>query len=108
VREHRLYQADFLLRRYDFELDELPFDEQGNLPRDVDPKLAWALRHPERFPVEVMKAEREELLRVPGIGPETAERIVKARKEGTLLTAEDLQRLGRAIETGCSFLDPAG
>ncbi|MFA0757069.1 MAG: hypothetical protein YPKNTGVA_002601, partial [Candidatus Fervidibacter sp.] len=104
VREHRLYQADFLLRRYNFELDELPFDEQGNLPRDVDPKLAWALRHPERFPVEVTKAEREELLRVPGIGPETAERIVKARKEGTLLTAEDLQRLGVRLKRAAPFL----
>ena len=108
VREHRLYQADFLLRRYNFELDELPFDEQGNLPRDVDPKLAWALRHPERFPVEVTKAEREELLRVPGIGPETAERIVKARKEGTLLTAEDLQRLGVRLKRAAPFLTLRG
>jgi putative DNA modification/repair radical SAM protein len=108
VREHRLYQADFLLRRYDFELYELPFDEQGNLPRDVDPKLAWALRHPERFPVEVTKAEREELLRVPGIGPETAERIVKARKEGTLLTAEDLQRLGVRLKRAAPFLTLRG
>jgi putative DNA modification/repair radical SAM protein len=108
VREHRLYQADFLLRRYNFELDELPFDEQGNLPRDVDPKLAWALRHPERFPVEVTKAEREELLRVPGIGPETAERIVKALKEGTLLTAEDLQRLGVRLKRAAPFLTLQG
>jgi putative DNA modification/repair radical SAM protein len=108
VREHRLYQADFLLRHYDFELDELPFDEQGNLPRDVDPKLAWALRHPERFPVEVTKAEREELLRVPGIGPETAERIVKTRKEGTLLTAEDLQRLGVRLKRAAPFLTLRG
>jgi putative DNA modification/repair radical SAM protein len=108
VREHRLYQADFLLRRYNFELDELPFDEQGNLPRDVDPKLAWALRHPERFSVEVTKAEREELLRVPGIGPETAERIVKARKEGTLLTTEDLQRLGVRLKRAAPFLTLRG
>ncbi len=108
VREHRLYQADFLLRRYGFDLSELPFDEHGNLPRDVDPKLAWALRHPERFPVEVMRAEREELLRVPGIGPETAERIVKARKEGTLLTAEDLQRLGVRLKRAAPFLTLRG
>ncbi len=108
VREHRLYQADFLLRHYNFELEELPFDEQGNLPRDVDPKLAWALRHPERFPVEVMRAEREELLRVPGIGPETAEKIVKARKEGTLLTAEDLQRLGVRLKRAAPFLTLRG
>jgi len=108
VREHRLYQADFLLRRYNFELDELPFDEQGNLPQETDPKLAWALQHPERFPVEVTKAEREELLRVPGIGPETAERIVKARKEGTLLTAEDLQRLGVRLKRAAPFLTLRG
>jgi len=108
VREHRLYQADFLLRRYGFDLSELPFDEFGNLPRDVDPKLAWALRHPERFPVEVMKAEREELLRVPGISPETAEKIVKARKEGTLLTAEDLQRLGVRLKRAAPFLTLRG
>jgi len=108
VREHRLYQAEFLLRRYGFDLSELPFDEFGNLPRDVDPKLAWALNHPERFPVEVMRAEREELLRVPGIGPETAERIVKARKEGTLLTAEDLQRLGVRLKRAAPFLTLRG
>ncbi|MFA0752648.1 MAG: hypothetical protein IMHGJWDQ_000404 [Candidatus Fervidibacter sp.] len=104
VREHRLYQADFLLRHYGFSLDELPFDEQGNLPRDKDPKLAWALQHPERFPLEVMRADREELLRVPGIGPETAVRIVKARKEGTLLTVEDLQRLGVRLSRAAPFL----
>jgi predicted DNA-binding helix-hairpin-helix protein len=108
VREHRLYQADFLLRRYGFELDELPFDEQGNLPQDTDPKLAWALQHPERFPVEVMKAERNELLKVPGIGPETAERIVRARKEGTLLTAEDLRRLGVRLNRAAPFLTLRG
>jgi putative DNA modification/repair radical SAM protein len=108
VREHRLYQADFLIRRYGFDVDELSFDEQGNLPRDVDPKLAWALRHPERFPVEVMKAEREELLRVPGIGPETSERIVKARKEGVLLTAEDLYRLGVRLKRAAPFLTLRG
>ena len=74
------------------------------MPRDVDPKLAWALQNPERFPVEVMKAEREELLRVPGIGPETADRIVKARKEGVLLTVEDLQRLGVRLKRAAPFL----
>lgn len=104
IREHRLYQADFLLRQYGFELDELPFDERGNLPQDVDPKLAWALQHPDRFPVEVTRAEREELLRVPGIGPATAERILKARKEGVLLTADDLQRLGVHLKRAAPFL----
>lgn len=104
IREHRLYQADFLLRRYGFELDELPFDEKGNLPQDTDPKLAWALQHPDRFPVEVTRAEREELLRVPGIGPSTADRLLKARKEGVLLTADDLQRLGVHLKRAAPFL----
>ena len=108
VREHRLYQADFLLRRYGFDLSELPFDEFGNLPQDTDPKLAWALQHPERFPVEVTKAERNELLKVPGIGPETAERIVQARKEGTLLTADDLRRLGVRLNRAAPFLTLRG
>lgn len=104
VREHRLYQADFLLRQYGFELDELPFDEKGNLPQDTDPKLAWALQHPDHFPVEVATAEREELLRVPGIGPATAERLLKARKEGVLFTADDLQRLGVHLKRAAPFL----
>lgn len=104
VREHRLYQADFLLRQYGFELDELPFDEKGNLPQDIDPKLAWALQHPDRFPVEVTRAEREELMRVPGIGPATAERLLKARKESVLLTADDLQRLGVHLKRAAPFL----
>lgn len=104
VREHRLYQADFLLRQYGFELDELPFDEKGNLPQDTDPKLAWALQHPDHFPVEVATAEREELLRVPGIGPATAERLLKARKESVLFTADDLQRLGVHLKRAAPFL----
>ncbi len=104
VREHRLYQADFLLRQYGFELDELPFDEKGNLPQDTDPKLAWALQHPDHFPVEVATAEREELLLVPGIGPATAERLLKARKEGVLFTADDLQRLGVHLKRAAPFL----
>ncbi len=108
VREHRLYQADFLLRQYGFALEELPFDEQGNLPRDVDPKLAWALQHPERFPVEVTTAEQEELLRVPGIGPETAARLVAARKESAILTVDDLQRLGVHLKRAAPFITLRG
>ncbi|MCS7191763.1 MAG: radical SAM protein [Armatimonadetes bacterium] len=108
IRERRLYQADFLLRRYGFELDELIFDENGNLPQDVDPKLAWALKHPECFPIEITKAEREELLRVPGIGPETADKIVKARKEGILLTTDDLLRLGIPLNRASPFLTLRG
>ena len=69
AREFRLYQAEHLLRQYGFAFDELVFGGDGNLPLDWDPKTAWALDHPERFPVELTRASRDELLRVPGIGP---------------------------------------
>ncbi|HAL92055.1 MAG TPA: radical SAM protein [Verrucomicrobia bacterium] len=82
AREHRLYQTDFLMRKYGFAADEIGFDDQGNLPLDVDPKEFWARRHPERFPVDVNRAARAELLRVPGMGPVAAKRILAARKNG--------------------------
>lgn len=93
-REHRLYQADFMLRQYGFDVAELPFDSQGNLPHDRDPKLAWAVRHPESFPVEINRASQALLLRVPGIGPQGAKAIVQARRSGRLRSLEELQRLG--------------
>ncbi|MFQ5894521.1 MAG: hypothetical protein ACE5JJ_01705 [Nitrospinota bacterium] len=70
------------MRLHPFELGELPFDSQGNLPQERDLKLAWALDHPERFPLDLARASREELLRVPGIGPLTARRIVESRAQG--------------------------
>ena len=81
-REHRLYQTDFLLRKYGFAADEIGFDDAGNLPLDVDPKEFWARRHPERFPVALNRADRAELLRVPGLGPVAVKRILVARKNG--------------------------
>ncbi len=92
-REHRLYQADFLLRAYGFALDELVFDANGFLPRERDPKLAWALSHPEYFPIEVNTATLIQLLRVPGIGPKAAKKIVSRRNKGTL---RELHHLGLA------------
>ncbi len=80
TREHRLYQVDFLLRKYRFGAEEIGFDGQGNLPLDVDPKEYWARHHPERFPVNVNHAQREELLRVPGLGPVAVKRILAVRK----------------------------
>jgi len=94
LREHRLYQVDFLLRRYGFTRQEIPFDKDGNLPLDEDPKTRWARLHPEFFPVQVNKAQRWQLLRVPGIGPKGADRIMAARKSGAITTIEDLARLG--------------
>ncbi|WP_457600561.1 radical SAM protein [Hydrogenivirga sp.] len=89
-REHRLYQADFLIRDYGFSSDELPFEE-GRLPEDVDPKEAWARKNLHLFPVELNRADRELLLRVPGIGKETAREIVRRRLRGALKTPEDLK-----------------
>jgi predicted DNA-binding helix-hairpin-helix protein len=82
TREHRLYQADFLMRKYGFAAEEIGFDDRGNLPLDIDPKEAWARRHPERFPVALNGADRAELLRVPGLGPVAVKRILAARKNG--------------------------
>lgn len=98
LREHRLYQADFLLRKYGFRLDEMVFEPDGNLSLAVDPKQAWARRHPEAFPVDLATAPRDLLLRVPGIGPVSASRICKARREGLGPDpAATLKRLGVVV-----------
>lgn len=94
-REHRLYQADWLLRFYQFDVDEIaPKDAQGGamLDLDVDPKLAWALRHPDRFPIDLNRASKEMLLRVPGLGTKNVQRILASRRSGAL-RVEDLARL---------------
>jgi predicted DNA-binding helix-hairpin-helix protein len=94
MREYRLYQAEHLLRRYGFGFDELPFDAEGNLPLDDDPKTAWALRHPERFPVAVERADYDELVRVPGVGPKAASIIVRERRRTAIPDAGGLRRMG--------------
>jgi putative DNA modification/repair radical SAM protein len=92
-RENRLYQADWLLRFYGFELDEIVAGgENGMLALDVDPKLAWALKHRERFPLDVNRASREALLRVPGLGVRTVDRILSSRRVRSL-RLDDLARL---------------
>jgi predicted DNA-binding helix-hairpin-helix protein len=94
LREHRLYQADWLLREYGFGLSELCFDRDGNLPLPLDPKLASALNQGGVFPIEVNTAARGELLRVPGIGPRTAGRILAARRQSRISELGELRRLG--------------
>jgi predicted DNA-binding helix-hairpin-helix protein len=94
MREHRLYQADWLLRFYGFEVHELPFDEQGHLPLASDPKLVWAKTHLSQRPIEINRASRAELLRIPGIGPKTAEAIIAARRLGRLNDPTQLKQLG--------------
>lgn len=93
-REHRLYQASFLLRDYGFDLEEIPFDGRGRLPLDTDPKRAWAVANLRQSPVELNSAEREELLRVPGIGPKGAAAILAARRRGTLRSVGELRQIG--------------
>jgi predicted DNA-binding helix-hairpin-helix protein len=108
LREHRLYQADHLMRRYGFGTDEIAYDTTGNLPLSVDPKSAWALAHPERFPVDVCTAPAEVLLRVPGIGPESVKKIVAERRTTTLRSLRDLQKMGVVTTRAAGFLSLRG
>jgi predicted DNA-binding helix-hairpin-helix protein len=94
LREHRLYQASFLLRDYGWSVEDLPFLSDGNMLLDMDPKRAWAERYLREAPIEIMKASRRQLLRVPGIGPVGADAILKARHQGKLTEVIDLQKLG--------------
>jgi predicted DNA-binding helix-hairpin-helix protein len=94
LRGRRLYQASFLLRDYGFELEDLAFDEQGNLPRGIDPKTAWAQANLAEQPVEINTATRQELLRVPGIGLKGVLAILTARRNGALRSTEDLNKIG--------------
>ena len=96
-REHRLYQADWLLRFYGFELDEIMAGGRDSmLDLDVDPKLAWALKHPEQFPMDINRAARDELLRVPGLGTRSVGAILKARRLGRL-RLDDVARLTTSV-----------
>jgi predicted DNA-binding helix-hairpin-helix protein len=104
LREHRLYQADWLLRFYGFALDELPFEPDGGLPGAIDPKLAWARRHLAGRPVEVNRASRAELLRVPGIGPRSADAILRARRQGHLHDLAELRALGAVAGRAAPFV----
>jgi len=103
VREHRLYQVDFLLRRYGFRDSEIVF-EDGNLSLDVDPKEAWAKGHPEVFPVDVNSAPRGSLLRVPGLGPVTVKRILERRKSRRLSGIEDVGKVGVRLAKASEYV----
>jgi len=92
-RQHRLYQSSFLLRDYGFQMEELPFDQSGNLPLHTDPKLAWAQGNLSEQPVELNRADKRDLLRVPGIGPSGAEKIINARRSRALTRLPQLNAL---------------
>jgi putative DNA modification/repair radical SAM protein len=96
MREHRLYQADWLMRFYGFERNEIAGDDDM-LDLEIDPKLAWALRHREDFPVDINKADRETLLRVPGLGVKSVDRMLQVRKLKRL-ELEDVRRLARTVD----------
>jgi predicted DNA-binding helix-hairpin-helix protein len=104
LREHRLYQASFLLRDYGFDLEELPFDTDGRLPVQTDPKLAWAQKNLSESPIEVNRADRQVLMRVPGIGAKGAAAILKARQQTKIRDTSTLKKLGVLSERAVPFL----
>ncbi len=104
TRENRLYQTDFLFRQYGFAFDDLIFDARGNLPLECDPKTLWARCHPELFPIEINRASREELLRVPGIGPISATRILRLRRANQFHALEDLAHVGADAKRAAAYV----
>lgn len=103
LREHRLYQADWLLRFYGFKAQELLSEDRPNFNIAIDPKADWAIRHLENFPVEINRADYHTLLRVPGLGVNSARRIVAARRHGNL-TFEDLRKIGVVLKRAVFFI----
>lgn len=104
VREQRLKEADWLLRHYGFGTDELPYDAIGNLPLNTDPKLAWALAHPEIFPVELNTAAEDTLMRVPGLGPLSVRRILRLRRDHRFREPAQLKGLGSIAMRAADFV----
>ena len=103
LRENRLYQSDWLMRFYEFSADEIVDDQHPNLDLDIDPKLSWALRHPEAFPVDINRADYKIILRVPGIGVSSAKKIVQARRFGQI-HIDQLKRMGVAYNRAQHFI----
>ena len=104
IREHRLYQASYLLRDYGFDLEELPFEKDGRLPVQIDPKLAWAQKNLSENPIEINQAERYSLMRIPGIGPKGAEAILNARRKVKIRDIIFLRKIGILAERAAPYL----
>lgn len=104
IREHRLYQVDFLLRKYGFNESDIIFPDDGNLSLTTDPKQLWAQNHPEMFPVDVNLASKLALLRVPGLGPITVSRILKRRKQARLRLIDDIGKVGFRLQKAVAYL----
>jgi predicted DNA-binding helix-hairpin-helix protein len=104
MREHRLYQASFLLRDYGFDLEDMPFTNDGFLPLRSDPKLAWAQMNLKEKPIEINRADRNELIRIPGIGVKGAEAILRARRISKLKDLPSLQKLGIYVPRAAPYI----
>jgi predicted DNA-binding helix-hairpin-helix protein len=104
IREHRLYQASYLLRDYGFDLEELPFEADGRLPIQTDPKLAWAQRNLFVNPIEINKAEKATLMRVPGIGSRGADAILRARRHSKIRDIGTLKKMGIVAEQAAAYI----
>ena len=104
TREHRLYQVDFLMRKYGFKEDEIPFDSTGRLSLEKDPKEIWADTHPERFPMDINHADKMELLRVPGLGLITVNRILKQRRFSKIRRIDDIAKPGKLLDKAKQYL----
>lgn len=108
LRENRLYQSDFLMRFYDFKFKDFYFDGTGNLDTELDPKLMYAVRNPQLFPVEVNRASYEQLLRVPGIGPKSARKILEIRRQYRIKSPIELKNMGISLKRSQSFITISG
>jgi predicted DNA-binding helix-hairpin-helix protein len=105
IREHRLYQVDWLIRKYKFQEEEIPFEQDGNLSLSTDPKELWARSHPEFFPLDINKASKYELLRIPGFGPMTVSRILAFRKNsGKIHSIGDLGKPGKRLKKAENYI----
>ncbi len=105
TREHRLYQVDWLIRKYGYQADEIPVDQSGNLSLTADPKEIWAKNHPEFFPLNINRADKYELLRVPGFGPVAVNRILDFRKNGSNVhSIQDLGKPGKRLQNAAKYV----
>ncbi|MFA7486447.1 MAG: helix-hairpin-helix domain-containing protein, partial [Phycisphaerae bacterium] len=104
IREHRLYQADFLMRKYGFSEQDIIFNSDGNLSLEDDPKSAWAQAHPEYFPVNINSASKYQMLRVPGLGPLTVKNILEIRKHRKLRSLDDIGKIGVRLAKAGKYL----
>jgi predicted DNA-binding helix-hairpin-helix protein len=104
MREHRLYQVDFLLRKYGFMESDIAFEANGNLSLTVDPKETWAMSHPEFFPVNINRAPKSALLRVPGLGPITVKRILERRRQSRIRSMDDVGKVGVRLRKAREYL----